>query len=80
MRPKITETTALGAAYLAGLAVGLWSGMNDIKRQRQIDRVFSPRIKKKDILSLIQGWRRAVDASQVWASQTDVSQKRNQHL
>ena len=67
VRPKVTETTALGAAYLAGLAVGLWRGMTEIKRHRKIDRIFSPQIKKKDTLALMEGWQRAVNASQVWA-------------
>jgi glycerol kinase len=72
VRPKVTETTALGAAYLAGLAVGYWSGMDDIKQQREIDRIFSPRIKEQDTRSLIKGWQRAVNASQVWASTPEV--------
>jgi glycerol kinase len=68
IRPKVTETTALGAACLAGLAVGFWSGMNEIRRQRQIDRIFSPRMKARDTMPLINGWARAVSASQAWAS------------
>ncbi len=68
IRPKVTETTALGAACLAGLAVGFWSGMNEIRRQRQIDRIFSPRMKARDTMPLINGWARAVSASQSWAS------------
>ena len=42
VRPEITETTALGAAYLAGLAVNFWSGINEVKQQWQMDRVFAP--------------------------------------
>jgi glycerol kinase len=68
VRARVTETTALGAAYLAGLAVGFWSGMNELKKQRQIDRIFSPRIKAKDIVPLVEGWQRAISASQAWAS------------
>ncbi|MHB8091363.1 MAG: glycerol kinase GlpK [Syntrophales bacterium] len=71
-RPRITETTALGAAYLAGLAVGYWSTMSDIKKQRQIDRIFSPRMKEAEAQSLIRGWRRAVSAAQVWVSNPEV--------
>ncbi len=67
IRPKVTETTALGAACLAGLAVGFWSGINEIRRQRQIDRIFSPRMKARDAMPLINGWDRAVSASQAWA-------------
>jgi len=66
-RSKVTETTALGAAYLAGLAVGFWRTMPDIKKQRQIDRIFSPRMKGKDTRTLIKGWQQAADASQFWA-------------
>ena len=45
VRPKITETTALGAAYLAGLAVNYWSDIKEVKQQWQMDRTFSPQIK-----------------------------------
>jgi len=67
VRPKITETTALGAAYLAGLAVGYWSNINEIRQQWQIDRTFSPQIEEGETLSLIKGWHRAVKAAKVWA-------------
>jgi glycerol kinase len=67
VRPKITETTALGAAYLAGLAVNYWSGINEIKQQWQMDRTFSPRIKASETDSLVKGWHRAVNASIAWA-------------
>jgi glycerol kinase len=67
VRPKITETTALGAAYLAGLAVNYWTDIKEVKKQWQMDRTFSPLIKEKDTLSLIKGWHRAVNASKAWA-------------
>jgi glycerol kinase len=67
VRPKITETTALGAAYLAGLAVNYWTNLNDIRQQWQMDRTFSPRLKADEIQSLIKGWHRAVNAARVWA-------------
>ena len=67
VRPKITETTALGAAYLAGLAVNYWSNITDVKQQWQIDHIFSPQIEAKETLSLIKGWHRAVNASKAWA-------------
>jgi glycerol kinase len=70
VRPKITETTALGAAYLAGLAVRYWSSIKDVKQQWQMDRTFSPQIKSVDTLSLIKGWHRAVNAAKVWAEDT----------
>lgn len=67
VRPRITETTALGAAYLAGLAVNYWSNINDIKQQWQIDRSFSPEIPSDEIQGLIKGWHRAVKAARAWA-------------
>jgi glycerol kinase len=71
VRPKVTETTALGAAYLAGLAVKYWSDMNEIKYQWQVDRIFSPQIKSEDTLPLVKGWHRAVKAAKAWADDSD---------
>ena len=71
VRPKITETTALGAAYLAGLAVNYWSNINEIRQQWQIDRTFSPQIKENETLSLIKGWHRAVNAAKAWADDSE---------
>jgi glycerol kinase len=67
VRPKITETTALGAAYLAGLAVNYWNDIKEVKQQWQMDRTFSPRINAGDTKSLIHGWHRAVNATKAWA-------------
>jgi len=67
VRPKITETTALGAAYLAGLAVNYWSNVKEVKQQWQMDRTFSPEIKPAETHSLIKGWHRAVNAARAWA-------------
>jgi glycerol kinase len=67
VRPKITETTAVGAAYLAGLAVKYWNNIHEVKQQWQVDRTFSPLIRKEDTLSFIKGWHRAVKASKYWA-------------
>jgi glycerol kinase len=67
VRPKITETTALGAAYLAGLAVGFWGDISELKQQWQIDRTFSPQIESSAIQSQIRGWNRAVNAVKSWA-------------
>lgn len=67
VRPKVTETTALGAAYLAGLAVGYWNDMNEISRQWQIERTFSPLMPATETLSLIEGWRKAVRTAISWA-------------
>jgi glycerol kinase len=67
VRPKITETTALGAAYLAGLAVGYWKNMEDIQHQWQADKTFSPSLNEDKRSELVKGWQRAVKASIVWA-------------
>ncbi len=67
IRPKITETTALGAAYLAGLAVKYWKNMEEIRTQWQIDRTFVPLMPAKETESLIKGWYRAVKAAEAWA-------------
>jgi glycerol kinase len=67
VRPTITETTALGAAYLAGLAVKYWSSTEEIKQQWQVDRTFSPQVKASETEALIKGWHRAVNATRAWA-------------
>lgn len=67
VRPRITETTALGAAYLAGLAVGYWKNIEDIERQWQVDKTFSPQMETKKSNELLNGWKRAVKASITWA-------------
>jgi glycerol kinase len=68
VRPKITETTALGAAYLAGLAVGYWKNIDEIQEQWQIDKNFSPALSEEKRNELLKGWQRAVKASIAWAS------------
>ncbi len=67
VRPKITETTALGAAYLAGLAVGFWGSMDEIRGQWQVERRFEPRVDDGTTAGLIKGWQRAVRAAEAWA-------------
>jgi glycerol kinase len=59
-RPKIIETTSLGAAYLAGLAIGYWKNSAEIKKCWQKDKIFHPKIKKDAAAALYQGWRGAV--------------------
>ncbi|MGD0950374.1 MAG: glycerol kinase GlpK [Candidatus Binatia bacterium] len=61
-RPKVIETTALGAALLAGLGVGLWKSEEELERLRRPDRVFRPRMAPEQREALYQGWRRAVAA------------------
>ncbi|HQV86306.1 MAG TPA: glycerol kinase GlpK [Chitinophagaceae bacterium] len=67
VRPKITETTALGAAYLAGLAVGYWKSIEEIQEQWQADKSFSPSMVDEKRNELVKGWQRAVNASIAWA-------------
>jgi len=67
VRPKITETTALGAAYLAGLAVNFWSDVKEIKQQWQVDKIFYPSINVEERENLLAGWKRAVRAAEAWA-------------
>ena len=66
-RPKVTETTALGAAYLAGLAAGYWNHITDIEQQWQIDRIFRPEISSQKAVEIIAEWRRAIQAVQNWS-------------
>jgi glycerol kinase len=68
VRPVITETTALGAAYLAGLAVGYWKNKEALRELWQADQVFSPAIDDQKRKELIKGWQRAVKASIAWAN------------
>jgi len=68
VRPKITETTALGAAYLAGLAVGFWKNVEEIQQQWQIDQSFAPAMDTDKRNQLVNGWQRAVKASIAWSS------------
>jgi glycerol kinase len=66
VRPRITETTALGAAYLAGLAVGFWDSIDSISRQWQVDKTFSPAMDTGKRNNLTKGWQRAIKAAQAW--------------
>ena len=60
IRPKVTETTALGATYLAGLAVGFWGSVDEIREQWQADQVFEPKADAETIAKSIAGWHDAV--------------------
>ena len=68
-RPKVTETTALGAAYLAGLAVGFYSSTADIASDWKIDRVFEPGYSQEQIDAKYRQWQRAVERSMHWAKE-----------
>ena len=66
VRPKVAETTALGAAYLAGLAVGFWKSQADIARQWQVDKRFKPAMKAPDRKRITAGWQRALERAKAW--------------
>ncbi|MGH7636013.1 MAG: glycerol kinase GlpK [Gemmatimonadaceae bacterium] len=66
VRPKVAETTALGAAYLAGLAVGFWKDQADIARQWQVDKRFTPAMKTPERKRIIEGWSRALERAKAW--------------
>jgi glycerol kinase len=68
IRPETTETTALGAAYLAGLAVKYWVDIDEIKKQWKMDRRFSPQLEAGETEALVKGWHRAVKATRAWAA------------
>ncbi len=66
VRPKITETTALGAAYLAGLSTGFWKNIDEISKQWQVDRKFSPAEDREEFKKVIIRWKKAVERSKAW--------------
>ncbi|HEX7156394.1 MAG TPA: glycerol kinase GlpK, partial [Burkholderiaceae bacterium] len=68
VRPQVTETTALGAAYLAGLGVGFWSGLDEIAAQWRVDRRFEPQLDPARRAAALEGWRRAVERALDWES------------
>ncbi len=63
VRPTVTETTALGAAYLAGLATGFWNSIDELQQQWQIEKIFSSEITEANRNKLTKGWKKAVTAS-----------------
>lgn len=65
-RPKVIETTALGAAYLAGLAVGFWKDMDEISVKWNVDRVFNPEMNEEHKEKIYKGWKKAVGRSLSW--------------
>jgi glycerol kinase len=64
IRPSVTETTALGAAYLAGLAVGYWADLEEIKKQWAVEKSFSPSLGADQRQKLYDGWKRAIRSTQ----------------
>ncbi len=70
LRPRILETTALGVAYLAGLAVGVWSGLDEISSHWELERSFEPAMPSEEVSALVVGWRRALDRAGNWLHET----------
>ena len=68
VRSKITETTALGAAYLAGLAVGFWNSKDELASHWQIDKTFTPQISREKAAELLAKWKKAVECAKHWAN------------
>ena len=66
VRPVVTETTALGAAYLAGLAVGYWDSQEEISEQWAVDRHFKPEMDPETAQRLRTTWTRALDRARAW--------------
>ena len=71
LRPKVTEVTALGAAYLAGLAVGYWDSLDELKDKAELDRTFDPHHDEEKRNRRYKGWKRAVKCAQTWSELHD---------
>ncbi|NRB68067.1 MAG: glycerol kinase GlpK [Vibrio sp.] len=71
LRPKVTEVTALGAAYLAGLAVGFWSSLDEVADKAEVDKTFAPHHDEEKRNRRYKGWKRAVKCAQAWAEMHD---------
>ena len=69
VRPRVLETTALGAAYLAGLATGVWKSREEIAAHWEIDRIFEPQMRAGAVADMLGRWREAVHRSLRWAEQ-----------
>jgi len=66
IRPKISETTALGAAYAAGLATGYWKDLDELKKNWGLDKEWKPRMDSKRREELFQGWKKAIERTFNW--------------
>jgi len=66
LRPKVAETTALGAAYLGGLAVGYWKSRDAIARQWKVDATFKPSMRPKEVQRLTRSWDKALERAKDW--------------
>ena len=71
VRPQVSETTALGAAYLAGLAVGYWNDQTELAQQWQVERIFEPSMSQDKRAGLLAGWQKALERAKGWEEPED---------
>ncbi len=69
-RPMIRETTALGAAYLAGLAVGFWKDLDEVKQHWSLDKLYKPKMDAATREKLLRGWRKSVECARMWKNES----------
>ena len=77
VRPEVTETTALGAAYLAGLAVGYWKSQQDVRANWQIDRTFEPEMDAEHAAHRRARWTEALNRSRDWEERSSAGAGRS---
>ncbi len=68
-RPKLIETTSLGAAYLAGLATGYWKDKDEIKENWSLGRAFTPKMSDEERIQKLKGWKKAIRCARIWAEE-----------
>jgi glycerol kinase len=76
VRPAVTETTALGAAYLAGLAVGFWKNLDSISKQWRVEKIFEPKMPRAQVDELRSRWNSALERAKDWAVSAPAKRKR----
>ena len=69
LRPRCVETTAMGAAYLAGLAVGYWKDTAEIQKNWSVDRIFAPQLEQAQRQKRLEGWKKAVARAAAWSEE-----------
>ena len=69
VRPKCIETTAMGAAYLAGLAVGFWESLDDVRASWETDKIFAPAMAEETRSELLAGWKKAIKTALMWTAE-----------
>ena len=78
VRPAVRETTALGAAYLAALAVGYWSDLRMLSELWQVDHIFEPQMSRSTAADLMDGWTEAVECSKSWGHNRELSSMKSE--